>query len=315
MKNRIALIIDKDTTILDFNVRKIMEKWGYPRSEYKTLNTWSVGAASSQVLFGKPKAVHLNLTDKSSLSDFVKFISDKKNKKYITGDWFGVGLIITVLSIKGATKIKKLVEESGGVILNEDLNSVKSRLLNSVNLPKNVKDFLSEYVGENYSILLNIVNSLGNKDCSNYTIDDVIILLPNQKGSIPPWEFINELFKGSPTKIYESLDRYYKSNKGSEFPLIALLKNKLTIIYHDLLLIKSGHNNISERAKLLGLNNTYQLKTLQQMKKKPTPETIGKILKRTLDLENKLKGEYNVSDEVRYNMIKNHIGLMIIELK
>lgn len=188
-------------------------------------------------------------------------------------------------------------------------------MLNSVNLPKNVKDFLSEYVGENYSILLNIVNSLGNKDCSNYTIDDVIILLPNQKGSIPPWEFINELFKGSPTKIYESLDRYYKSNKGSEFPLIALLKNKLTIIYHDLLLIKSGHNNISERAKLLGLNNTYQLKTLQQMKKKPTPETIGKILKRTLDLENKLKGEYNVSDEVRYNMIKNHIGLMIIELK
>ena len=88
MSNKLAFIVDDSQQYLSNQVKEIMESWEFQNSEYKTVFEWKPGIANVSLLFGKTKAIHLDLSDTNNLNKFVDFIKDDEKKVENKDDTF-----------------------------------------------------------------------------------------------------------------------------------------------------------------------------------------------------------------------------------
>lgn len=300
MKNKIAFILDDKEVYLKSKTLEIASTWGFSPSEILSVKEYKKGLVPKNSLFGKT-LLHLDLSNKDDLKRFAKIIKeDKKKNQVFTDDWFFDGIIITSIHAQGSKEITDLVSRfSGEVIKKAKVIDRKKELLNKIQTPTQIKNLISEFVGEDYDLLFSIINNINNlspEEKKNLTINNIEHLFPSQKGSVVPWLFISDLFSGNSAKAIENLDRYLEKKETVLIPL-TVLKNKTFLLYKYTLLKHSGIKRDSEIAQILG-ENLWSLKDIQQLKKTLKIETVEYLCKLVYETEVGLKGgQRNLSED------------------
>ena len=302
MDKKIMFIMSDSEAYLRDEVLRISKDWNFTISNVKTVEEWDPTLARGAVsLFGDISMVHLDLSDKNKLKKFVDLISDKKNKSQFENEnWFGHGLIITSIHAQGTKKIENLVTKTGGkVVKKAKPEEMKKKLLARIHISKDLKDFLNNYAGEDYQILISIVNQLENMDKKeqlSMTIDDLIVRLPSKPGAVLPWEFINYMLEGNAN---EAISLYQRSMEGSHVLVtMQLARKKLQMLYRLKLLDMSDIWNSKEQAAILGERNGPNIWNTAKVAKKISLPTAEYLAKLALETEANLNGYSSVNSNL-----------------
>lgn len=299
MSNKLAFIVDDSQQYLSNQVKEIMESWEFQNSEYKTVFEWKPGIANVSLLFGKTKAIHLDLSDTNNLNKFVDFIKDdEKNKKTLdNSNWYGVGLIITTTKAKGIKKIEQLITKNKGLFIKKRKpEELKEEILASLKINNKLKQFLSDYAGNDYDLLLNCSNSLKKipeDELKNKTIEDLFIFLPVKKGAVPPWEFVSPMIQCNTPLALDKLRRILENSHS--LLVMTFLKRKIEELYHEKVLLVSGMTKINDRASFLNAN-PWALKYNSNIISKISLDVLENIVLLVNDSEDKLKGGADVGN-------------------
>lgn len=196
---KLALIIDKSDAYLSFQRDRVLSSWGISYSETEVITSLTnVGGAT---LFGGSPTKLITLSDANMVK---KFISDyeKMGANSFTAT-FDSGLIVMCNVNRTQTKkLESIMQKNDSIMYippakgNETL---AEKLISEIKLQKNIKDFLLDYIGDDYDTILPLVESLSQipeKFHSKITIDDLYVRLPQPPGSIPPWEIEEPVFVG-----------------------------------------------------------------------------------------------------------------------
>lgn len=296
MNNRVVLIIDDNEQYLSSRVREIIKEWNLSSSDYKTVTKWSIGLANVKSLFGSPKIIHLDLSNKNDFKYFSEtYKSDKKFKdSFDKEDWFGPGVIITTTVAKGVKFIETLVTKAKGEITKKrNPQEIKEELLSKISISNNLKSFLSDYAGDDYEILLNSVNGISRlpeEEIKKITLEDLIVYLPVKKGAIPPWEITKSMMKYDTKTTLENLRRCLENQHS--LVIITFLRRKIEELYHDRILKDYGIVNVSDRADIIGVNQWA-------LKYNPTNisrEVLESLVRLIYNAEDSLKGGATIVD-------------------
>lgn len=297
-------------------VIRISGDWGFTKSNIKSVEEWNPALVRGAVsLFGDVSMIHLDLSDKNKLKKFADLISDKSQKQLFEREnWFGPGLIITSIHAQGAKKIENLVDKSkGSVIKKAKPAEMRNKLLSRVKLNKDAKEFLINYVGEDYQILIPVINELENlteEEQLTLTIEDLIVKLPSKPGSVLPWEFINPLLEGNTD---EAVNLYRRCVEGSHVLVtMQLARKKLQMLYRLKLLQLSGVWDSKKQAEVLGENNGPNIWITAGVAKNISLGTAEYLAKLALETEANLKGYSNAKPDVIFT---NFIAASCLAIK
>lgn len=311
--NKLILMIDESTSYLDKKVKEKYLEWGYVQSDMTYTTEWKNGIANKQSFFGQ-NFVHLDLSDKKDLKAFVELIDNrKKNNLFKDNDWYYDGVIITTTHQQGSSKVVKLVKEfSGDVLEKRKADVVKKELLQELKINKELTGLISDYVGDDYELLLGVINnmkSVTKEEKDNLTFETIYSFLPSKPGSIPPWNFLNEVFNQNINNAVYMLKRTLENTHY--LVIITLLKSKMNLLYQYTLLSTLGYKTNNEKAKALQLKNSYVFIDFQKIKKLDlsVAEYLCKLI---VKAEEDLKGNLNLYNYDAY--IESLVTKIIIAL-
>lgn len=314
-KNKIEFIMSDSEAHLRDEVLRISKDWGFSKSNVKTIEEWNPALVRGSVsLFGEVSMIHLDLSDKNKLKTFVSLISDKKTKDMFEGNWSGPGLIITCTTAQGTKKIETLVTSSGGKVHKKAKPAeMKKALFKRLKLNESVKSFLDSYAGEDYQILIGVVNEiekLDEKTQKEMKIEDVLVRIPSKPGSLPPWEFINPLLNAN---AKQAIELYERAVVGSHVLVtMKLARAKLQLLHRIKILQQAGIYKAEEQARILGERNGPNIWTVAKVAQRlsvPTTEYIAKLCVQT---EANLKGYSNMDPDI---IFKNFIAVTCFAIK
>lgn len=316
MSKKLIFIMSDSEAYLRDEVIRISADWGFTSSMVKSVETWNPALVRGSVsLFGDVSMIHLDLSDKNKLKAFANYISDKKEKTLFEKDnWFGAGLIITSIHAQGAKKIENLVNKSGGIVVRKAKPiEMRNLLLKRIELNDNTKEFLESYVGEDYQILISIVNQLeilSKEEQKAMSVEDIIVRLPSKPGSVPPWEFINPMLEG---KTKEAVDLYNRCIEGSHILVtMQLARTKLQLLYRLKLLLMAGIWNSKEQAEILKERNGPNIWITSNVAKKIDVSTAEYLAKLALITEANLKGHSSADPNIIFT---NFIAATCLAIK
>lgn len=316
MNKKITLIMSDSKAYLHDETVRIYKEWGFSSSNVKTVEQWSPALVRNSVsLFGDVSMVHLDLSDKDKLKNFVALLTEKKTKDLFDNkEWFGAGLIISTIHAQGTKKVEDLVKKSGGDILKKAKpEEMRNLLMSRIHLNSVTKDFVESYIGENYSMLLSIVNQfekISKEDQLAMTPDDLVVKLPIQPGAVPPWEFIDPMLEGNARK---SIPLYERAMIGSH-PLVAMLfaRKKFHLMYRLKVLQKSGIWKSQDQAAAIGERNGPGIWITAKVAQNLDIQTVEYLAKLSLVTEANLKGHLNADPNL---VFKNFIATSCLAIK
>lgn len=313
--SKLIFIMDDSEAFLRDEVIRISSSWGFVKSNVKTTEDWKASLGKSSIsLFGEKNIVHLDLSDANKLKSFVSLLSDKKNKSMFENNWYGEGLIITSTHARGTKKIEDLVKLSKGEVHKKAKpKETKKTLLSRIKVSKDIKDFLDDYAGEDYQLIIGVVNQIEEMDekkQKSLTIDEVVVRLPSKPGALPPWEFINPMLEGNAKK---AIDLYERSVEGSHVLVtMKLAKSKLQLLYRLKLLQEVGVKDSKKQAEIVGERNGPNIWIPAKVAQNISLQTAEYLAKLTVRIEADLKGHSNVDPDI---LFKNFIAATCIALK
>lgn len=315
MSNKIEFIMSDSEAYLRDEVLRISKEWGFNKSSIKTVEEWNPALVRGSVsLFGDVSMIHLDLTDKNKLKNFVTLISDKNNKKMFESNWSGPGLLITSTHAQGTKKIETLVSSSGGSVRKKAKPAeMKKVLFKRIKISKDAKEFLDAYVGEDYQILIGVVNQIEKMDDEsqkNLSIEDLAVRLPGKPGALPPWDFINPMLEGNANR---AIDLYERSVVGSHVLVtMKLARTKLQLLYRIKMLQLSGVHKADKQAEILNERNGPNIWIIAKLAQKLDVSTTEYLAKLALKTEADLKGHSNANPDV---IFKNFIAMTCLAVK
>lgn len=316
MNKKLTFIMSDSEAYLRDEVIRISGEWGFTKSNIKYVEEWNPALVRGALsLFGDVSMIHLDLNDKNKLKNFVDLIGDKSQAQLFEGEkWFGPGLIITSIHAQGTKKIENLIEKSKGIVVKKAKPSeMKNKLLSRVKLNKDAKEFLVNYVGEDYQILIPLINQLEKltkEEQSALPIEELIVKLPSKPGSVLPWEFINPLLEGNAN---EAINLYKRCVEGSHVLVtMQLARKKLQMLYRLKLLQLSGIWDSKKQAEILGENNGPNIWITAGVAKNLSLNTAEYLAKLALETEANLKGYSNAKPDLIFT---NFIAASCLAIK
>lgn len=313
-KKLIFVMSDSDAYLHDEAIR-IQKEWGFTTNNVKRVEEWSHSLVGSSVsLFGDVSMIHLDLSDQHKLKAFVKLIDDKKEKKFFEGHWFGPGLIITSTYTRGTKKIENLVKASGGTVAKKAKPAeMRELLLGRINLSRETRAFSEAYVGDDYDMLISVVNQLeklSKEEQGSITPEELIVKLPIRPGAVPPWDFINPMLEGNAA---DSVEKFQRAMLGTHILVpMSLAKGKLQLLYRLKVLQQDGIWKSQEQAKILGERNGPNIWITAKAGQRLSLQTAEYLAKLSLVTEANLKGHSQADPELIFS---NFIAAACVAIK
>lgn len=311
-KPKVILIIDSSEAFLSTKVKEIYKSWGFTRETVTEKTQWQF-VSSAPSLFGEVLMTHLDLTDKKNLKEFADFISERKNLEAFKGDWYGNGVIITATSPQGTKKIEKLVISSGGTVLKKEKSEKrKSEMFAQLKLNNEVKEAVDSYVGEDYDLMLsffNEVNELPADQQRSITVERAFSYFPPIPGSVPPWNYLNELLNGHTNEAISLFERTI-INTHILVTLVFLTK-KMSLLYRVKMAQVDGARSANEVSNSIGERNGPEIWSITKVAQRVTPENAERIAKIVVKLESDLKGGSGVDPNTSFKVALSKIGLLL----
>lgn len=302
-KKLIFIMADSEAYLRD-EVLRVVSEWGLTKNNLKTVEDWNLSFSNSTVsLFGDVSITHLDLTDGNKLKSFVSLIDNKTQKDNFKDDnWFGAGLIITSTHAKGSKKIETLVEKTGGTVIKKAKPAeMKKILMSRIQVSRESKEFLDAFVGDDYQILVGIVNqieSMPEEKQKQLKVEDLIVRLPTKPGSLPPWEFVNPMLGGNAKK---AIELYERAVEGSHVLVtMKLARTKLQMLYRLKILLMSRVTKSADQAEALGERNGPNIWITAKVAQRLSLETTEYLARLALETEANLKGASRIDPDLLF---------------
>lgn len=297
----LVLIVEKSKVYSDFLKNSYLNKWGVPIGEAREATKLSESAG--ETLFGETPPSIITLNSPTEVKELVKEF-ENLDKIGELEQLKNNGIIVIANVNRQSTRKLESLFKKHGVVEVTNKNSITVELLNKVNLPTEVRQFLIDYVGQDYENLIPIVNALLKSPPSshkNVRIEDVYIRLPKPPGSVPPWEIEKPIFEKNADK---TIDVFRRVSRSSHYLVIlSLLKNKLMLAYRIASLLDNNIKNDAEITRNLNISNNYYYKMTKQISVRQGKENLGKMLKVIMDTESNVKGGVNINGEVQMEVM------------
>lgn len=298
---KLALVIDKSLPYLDYQRDQITEEWGSEEVE-SVKNFSEVGEAT---IFGSPPTATLFLNDINSVKKLLEDLEKAETVGNLSSR-LSEGMVITTTVARNSTKkLEALVERVGGKIVmakanSKDKTNVTDKLLDETSLNREVKRFLSEYIGDDYETLLSLlrnISSLTSRQQNGLEVEDMFIRLPQSPGSVAPWEIEKPLMSGNAD---ETIKLYRRITKHSHFlVLLSILKNKIQLSWRIASMLQiDPRSSLQELSASLGVANNYPFKLSHGTAKSLGFETLSYCLQVIAEAEMKVKGGSSADPDV-----------------
>ena len=134
---------------------------------------------------------------------------------------------VVILCEKPTKAMKELVKSWGGVVA-DPLDA--HHLLSRINVTPAVRQFLSDYVGDDEDMLVPVVCSLSTIPSTLHpriTIEDMWIRFPGSKGSLPPWNVSNDIFLGNVDSAIDTFRRVTRNQTRNCFAVARITTDKI----------------------------------------------------------------------------------------
>lgn len=312
-KPKLCMIMDSEEAYCKSKVIEVYKKWGFSSSDVKTQTEWD-GPISGKTLFGGQMIMYLNLNDKRDMKAFVKKITDKKTKVDFKKDnWFGNGLIISVLTAQGSKKIENLVKASKGTIFKKEKpQKRKEELLKTLKIPNDSKKVLSYYVGEDYQMLLSFVNEVSKKPISeqeNMTSDKVLTFFPAKPGSVQPWIFMNSLLDG---KTSQSINEFKRTLENTNILVtMVFLQRQISMLYRIATARLEIPNSPKRLAAAIGEKAYGGFWPVYNVAKRTSYRNARQAAILVFELENDLKGNGKIIPKNEFITTLTELGFLL----
>lgn len=297
---RLALIVDKEEAYVSFQREELLREWAVDRGAIERAK--SLTTPPSPSLFGDTPLVLHELTTpvegKAAAEAFAKQSAKTLPEAYPSG------LIIytSKLNRNQTKKLEGLVKALGGQVLapgGKDDAPLGLRLVNSLKLSREVKDFLLAYVGENHEVLLPLASTLRRlpeAQQARVTVEDMIVRMPQPPGAVLPWTLEEPLLRGEVERVVELARRI--DAHSHKLVWVKLLLNKFTNYYKvGAVLAANPRLSDEEVTTALGLPARGFYFTKRTVKAYPLP-TLEAALLLLVKLEEDLKGGSTADQEV-----------------
>lgn len=291
---KIALILDKSQAYIDFQRERIREDWRIEKSNTRHIERLSdLGGAT---LFGDLPAGIIHLSSPEEIKLFITDLTSKQETSSIE-NFIGSGLIISTDANRNSTKkLEALITQLNGTVYGaksgKGAPTLTAQIMNELHIPRQVKDFVIEYLGDDYEgaiALVRTLTTLTPEQQKRITIDDMAIRLPQPPGSVPPWEIEKHLNNGNMTGVIDTFRRV--SMHSSPLVVLAILNNKLRLAYKASGFIENDpYVSSSTIAQNLKIADNYPLKLSMGTAKKLGKDRLLKIVELLSETERKIKG-------------------------
>lgn len=290
---KIALIIDKSQVYIDLQKELIMAEWELETKDTKRMK--SLLDAGAPTLFGESPAGIIHLEDIVQVKRFVEDMT-AKIKKNTMESTAGKGLIVyTTVGRNSTRKLEKLFTDLDGKVIvskvdSKSTMSAAARLIADMGFSKDVRDYMLNYVGQDYEALIPIVRSfsdLTKTEQRQITLAEIYIRLPQAPGSVPPWDIEKPLLEGQTTEMLKIFRRVHQST--DLLVVLFILKNKFQLSYRAGVLAESGLSQ-SRIAEVLDVKDNYPLKLAIQNARNFGTVKLQAAVELLANLETAVKG-------------------------
>lgn len=299
-----ALIIDKSKAYRHFERDRFLKKWGVELESTTIAETLTDVSGSD--LFGENHTVIIEVEDDQALKKIVEETSKISSEDFIN-KFDSKGIILQISSPRTKTKkIEAFFQKVGSNIIippsGREL-SITEKLLSTLGVREEVKEYLKNYAGEDYENIIPIVDSLLDftpQQQKKVTLEDIYIRLPQPAGAIPAWEIENPIFDGDIEETIKTSRRII-SHTGYML-LLTILKNKLLSYYKVSKIIEANPKiKDDEIIRILDLNPKGFYFTRKKVNSY-SPEKFTKALELLVELESDLKGASSAPKDSRIEL-------------
>ena len=305
-KLRLVLLLDKSEPWLNYTRKQVLSSWGVDSDDDVTVAE-NLSVVGTPDLFGETPVCTMLLTEaeqvKSLGSDLEALVKDGS-----LADRMSAGLVIMCSVNRNSTKkLESLVSRNGGRVVttketSKDRSPAALRMLKSLSIPSDVKSFLVDYAGDDYSLIIPLIEELGSvspRQQRLVTLDKIELRLAKSAGSLTPWQIEKPLLKDN-----ETIKMFRRIVKHSH-PLLVLrvLKNKMHLAYRVGALVNSGVTDLGQIADCLGVSNNYPLRLAHDFAKEFGMSQCQWILEQVVDAESKAMGASSADPVIHTEMM------------
>ena len=299
--HRLALVLDKSETWVRFKRNEILSSWNVSLDETDSISSLTEAGATD--IFGDSLVPILHLPDSNHVKKVTKELEDiGESLLERTQD----GLLISgTVSRNSTKKLEKLVTVLGGTVCLSKKNSKDKTnpiidTINGLSVTRDVKDFLRNYSGADYSLILGVVESLKTlspQQQSRITIEDMLIRLPQSPGAIPPWEINTPLFERA--DVNQTVTTFERITLHTHhLVVLSLLKTKLSTAYNVLSIKDAGVTDLSRIASTMGVANNYQFKTIVRLGEQLGLQLTRRLLSEVVEVESQVKSGTRIDEHM-----------------
>ncbi len=290
----IVIIADKSEAYVNFERDRVIKDWGAQWADTRSIQ--NITEAGEVSLFGDASISILELSEKEAVKVAAENLKGA-NQSELTR-WSTPGLIMLTTVDRNSTKgLEKAVADKGGIVIlakesSKDKTPPAQRLVDELNLSRDVKTFLKDFAGDDYSSILSLVKTLSElspRQQQGITIDDLLVRLPQAPGAIPPWELEPAILKGDITRAIELYRRLAKTSHL--LVVLAILKNKFNLVFKVASVLEANPGmNLAQLASTLGVPNNYPLRLAHDSAKRMGQKSAANIIELMAETEKKVKG-------------------------
>lgn len=306
---RLVLLLDKSEPWLNYTRKKVLSSWGVDSEDDVTFAE-SLSVVGTPDLFGETPVCTMSLTEveqvKSLVSDLETLVKDGS-----LANRMSAGLVIMCSVNRNSTKkLESLVSRNGGRVIttketSKDRSPAALRMLKSLSIPSDVKSFLADYAGDDYSLVIPLIEELASvspRQQRLVTLDKIELRLAKSAGSLTPWQIEKPLLKDNdPDETIKVFRRIVKHSH----PLLVLrvLKNKIHLVYRVSALMDAGMTDLGQIADSLGVSNNYPLRLAHDFAKEFGMSQCQWILEQVVDAESKAMGASSADPVIHTEMM------------
>lgn len=241
-------------------------------------------------LFGDSSPALIELKNSESVKSFYEELFQASSQDI--EEKRDVGVLVLVNTARTITKkLEKLAKEKDIklIIPKVDSKNITEKIVRDSALSCSVKNYLIDYAGEDYELVLSFLNAIDSIPVSVHgklTVDDVVIRLPYPPGSKPPWDLINYYRAGNYQSLLDEYDDIV--SQSSPIALIALFKNNVYKMC-EIKVLSQGVSSFRDYIKEYSLKETYPLKLAFQSSQKRSLQSLLHDYNSLVEMENNIK--------------------------
>lgn len=290
---KIALIVDKSESYVNFQKQRLLDRWGVAKGATQYVENFS--SAGGFTLFGDSPTSLMKIDDAAQIKKLNEELAHLTQEDLAST--FEAGLIVyTTVARTYTKKLEDAFKKMGATIFippvgKSDL-TIPQKLASELNLTRPVKEMLLAYVGDDYELLLPLVESISELPWDSHrriTEEDIYLRFAQPKGSIAPWTIEKPLLAGNMNETIEILRRVHQHSHF--LVVLAILKNKFQLAYRVATLTEANPRvSNDEIAKMLGLNSSGQVGFAKSHGTTYGKDKLQKIVEILEKAESKVKG-------------------------